>query len=195
MRVRLASDYIDRELAQNSLAIDYARGPAQLADDRVGDDLNAVDRVPSDGDTRIDFRTDTAGDQQCVSSVDLSELGPPACSNGLDDDSDGAVDASDPGCASTTDTSEKGSTIHTKTGHIDVPAVAPTREADPTGVGDAYRGGLLKGLAHGLEWEACGRLGSVAATYALEHLGGLSHAYTLDEFRGRYAKHFGPAPF
>ncbi len=90
---------------------------------------------------------------------------------------------------------EKGSTIHTKTGHIDVPAVAPSREADPTGVGDAYRGGLLKGLAHGLEWEACGRLGSVAATYALEHLGGLSHAYTLAEFRARYAKHFGPAPF
>ncbi len=90
---------------------------------------------------------------------------------------------------------DKGSTIHTKTGAFDVPAVAPSREADPTGVGDAYRGGLLKGLALGLDWEACGRLGSVAATYALEHLGGLSHAYSLDEFRERYSKHFGAAPF
>ena len=90
---------------------------------------------------------------------------------------------------------EKGSTIHTKAGATDVPAVAPSREADPTGVGDAYRGGLLKGLALGLDWEACGRLGSVAATYALEHLGGLSHAYTVDEFRARYSKHFGAAPF
>ena len=90
---------------------------------------------------------------------------------------------------------EKGSTIHTASGETHVPAVAPSREADPTGVGDAYRGGLLKGLALGLDWEACGRLGSVAATYALEHLGGLSHAYTLDEFRARYTKHFGAAPF
>jgi adenosine kinase len=36
------------------------------------------------------------------------------------------------------------------------------------------------------------RLGSVAATYALEHLGGQSHAYTWDEFRKRYEEHFGP---
>jgi adenosine kinase len=90
---------------------------------------------------------------------------------------------------------EKGSTILRATGAIDIPAVAPTREADPTGVGDAYRGGLLKGLMTGLDWESCGRIGSVAATYALEHLGGLSHAYTLDEFRKRYVQHFGPAPF
>ena len=90
---------------------------------------------------------------------------------------------------------EKGSTILRAGGATDIPAVAPTREADPTGVGDAYRGGLLKGLMTGLDWEACGRIGSVAATYALEHLGGLSHAYTLDEFRKRYVQHFGPAPF
>jgi adenosine kinase len=90
---------------------------------------------------------------------------------------------------------EKGSTILRKDGSIDIPAITPDREADPTGVGDAYRGGLLKGLMTGLDWEACGRIGSVAATYALEHLGGLSHAYTLDEFRNRYAKHFGKAPF
>ena len=35
------------------------------------------------------------------------------------------------------------------------------------------------------------RLGSVAATYALEHLGGQSHAYTWKEFQDRYAEHFG----
>ena len=38
-------------------------------------------------------------------------------------------------------------------------------------------------------------MGSVAATFALEHLGGLAHAYTLDEFRKRYEKHFGTAQF
>jgi adenosine kinase len=53
----------------------------------------------------------------------------------------------------------------------------------------------MRGLTLGLDWETCGRMGSVAATYALEHLGGLAHAYTLDEFRSRYAKHFGTAQF
>ena len=90
---------------------------------------------------------------------------------------------------------EKGSSILTRQGTVDVPSVTPSREADPTGVGDAYRGGLMRGLALGLDWETCGRMGSVAATYALEHLGGLSHAYTLDEFRKRYEKHFGKPSF
>jgi len=39
----------------------------------------------------------------------------------------------------------------------------------------------------------CARMESVAATYALEHLGGQSHAYTWGEFRDRYESHFGPA--
>src|SRR5437660_4793558 len=69
---------------------------------------------------------------------------------------------------------------------VDAPAVKPRRIVDPTGVGDAYRGGLMKGLALGLPYEVCARLGSVAATYALEHLGGESHAYTWAEFRERY---------
>ncbi|HTV03631.1 MAG TPA: carbohydrate kinase family protein [Luteitalea sp.] len=86
---------------------------------------------------------------------------------------------------------EKGSSIHLKGRQIDVP-VAPERNvADPTGVGDAYRGGLMKGLAIGADWEVCGRIGSVAATYVLEHVGGQSHAFTLDEFRERYVEAFG----
>jgi len=90
---------------------------------------------------------------------------------------------------------EKGSTILTRDGSFDVPSVKPSREADPTGVGDAYRGGLMRGLSLGLDWKTSGQMGSVAATYALEHLGGLSHAYTLDEFRKRYTEHFGTPSF
>ena len=60
----------------------------------------------------------------------------------------------------------------------DVPAVPPHRIVDPTGVGDAFRGGLMKGMALGLPYDVCARMGSVAATYALEHLGGQSHSYT-----------------
>jgi adenosine kinase len=90
---------------------------------------------------------------------------------------------------------EKGSSIITKSGQVDVPAVAPTREADPTGVGDAFRGGLLKGFAMGLPAAEAATIGSVAATYCLEHLGGTNHSYTVDEFRKRYEKHFGKPAF
>jgi adenosine kinase len=86
---------------------------------------------------------------------------------------------------------DQGSSVYTADSRADVPAVAPHRIVDPTGVGDAYRGGLMKGISLGLPTEVCARMGSVAATYALEHLGGQSHAYTWDEFRQRYEQHFG----
>jgi adenosine kinase len=87
---------------------------------------------------------------------------------------------------------EKGASIMLRDRTIEIPAVPPAAIVDPTGVGDAFRGGFMKGLAMGAGFEVCGRLGSVAATYALEHMGGSSHTYTPDEFRARYAQHFGP---
>jgi adenosine kinase len=86
---------------------------------------------------------------------------------------------------------EHGSSVIRSNARADVPAVTPHRIADPTGVGDAYRGGFLKGLAHGATDQVCAQLGSVAATYALEHLGGQSHSYSWKEFTTRYADHFG----
>lgn len=74
---------------------------------------------------------------------------------------------------------------------FDIPAVPEKRIIDPTGVGDAYRGGFMKGLASNADWETCGRMGSVAATYALEHVGGQSHTYTWQDFKERYETHFG----
>jgi len=86
---------------------------------------------------------------------------------------------------------EHGSSVITADGRTDVPAVTPRRIVDPTGVGDGFRGGFLKGLALGLPYTACARMGSVAATYVLEHLGGQSHAYTREEFSTRYEEHCG----
>jgi len=86
---------------------------------------------------------------------------------------------------------EKGASIMLRDKTIDVPAVPPWTIVDPTGVGDAFRGGFMKGLAIGADYEVCGRMGSVAAAFALEHMGGSSHAYTRDEFDARYAEHFG----
>jgi adenosine kinase len=86
---------------------------------------------------------------------------------------------------------EHGCSILERNGTTDVPAVPPHRIVDPTGVGDAFRGGFLKGMAQRASYPVCARLGSVAATYALEHLGGQSHAYTWQEFLARYEAHFG----
>ena len=86
---------------------------------------------------------------------------------------------------------EHGATVQTSSSRFDVPAVPARIVADPTGVGDAYRGGFMKGLAMGADPLVCARMGSVAATYALEHLGGQSHAYTWAEFNERYERHYG----
>jgi adenosine kinase len=85
---------------------------------------------------------------------------------------------------------EHGSTIITEADRVDVAAVTPRRIVDPTGVGDAFRGGFMKGLAVGLGYAESAQIGSVAATYALEHLGGQSHSYSLQEFLERYEAHF-----
>jgi adenosine kinase len=87
---------------------------------------------------------------------------------------------------------EKGSSILLRDRTVDTPSVPPGATVDPTGVGDAFRGGLMKGLAAGAPWETCGRLGSVAATYALEHMGGSTHRYAWPEFKARYESRFGP---
>jgi adenosine kinase len=88
---------------------------------------------------------------------------------------------------------EHGCRIVERNGRTDVTAVPPHRIVDPTGVGDAFRGGLLKGMASGASYTICAQMGSVAAAYALEHLGGMSHAYTWPQFLERYESHFGHA--
>jgi len=69
--------------------------------------------------------------------------------------------------------------------------VPPRRLADPTGVGDAYRAGLITAMCHGLPWETAGRMGSLAATYALEEHGTQLHHFTVDSFIRRYDECFG----
>ena len=90
---------------------------------------------------------------------------------------------------------EKGARVHGPGGAVvEVPAVLATRVVDPTGAGDAFRAGLLKGLALGLALPGAARLGVVCAKWAVEHLGTQEHSFTQDEFWAVYERHFGPAP-
>jgi adenosine kinase len=86
---------------------------------------------------------------------------------------------------------EKGSQICSGGLTINVPVVPARRQADPTGVGDAYRAGIIKGYLKKLSWETIGRLGSLAATYVLEEYGTQNHRYDLKEFSQRYREVFG----
>lgn len=70
------------------------------------------------------------------------------------------------------------------------PVVPPEQLIDPTGVGDAFRGGFLRGWQLNLDWETCGQIGALAATYCLEQAGTLNHEYTLTDFVTRYRRHF-----
>ncbi|MDE3091433.1 MAG: carbohydrate kinase family protein, partial [Chloroflexota bacterium] len=89
---------------------------------------------------------------------------------------------------------EQGSTIYAEGKPIDIPASRARRNLDPTGVGDAYRAGIIKGYLKKLPWETTGRLGSLAATYALEEHGTQNHRYNLSEFCQRYGEEFGETP-
>ena len=76
-----------------------------------------------------------------------------------------------------------------------VPAAKVETEAlDPTGVGDAYRAGLLRGLRIGAPWPVAGRIGSVAAVFCLEHRGPQPPRYTPGEFLARYVRNYGETP-
>lgn len=86
---------------------------------------------------------------------------------------------------------EKGSLISTKDQNISVPIASVSEIKDPTGAGDAYRAGLLKGLAMGKDIGKAAKIGAVAAAYAVEKYGTQEHSYTYEDFSKRYRENFG----
>jgi adenosine kinase len=75
-----------------------------------------------------------------------------------------------------------------------IPAARVNRSVDPTGAGDAYRGGLFAAILAGLPWEVAGRVAALCGAYALEHAGTSSHRFTPAELAVRYAENFGAEP-
>lgn len=80
----------------------------------------------------------------------------------------------------------EGSLIHHDGRRLVIPIAAPEQVTDPTGGGDAYRAGLLKGLLLDLPLDVCGRMGALAATHAIEKYGTQQHRYTPEEFVARF---------
>lgn len=74
---------------------------------------------------------------------------------------------------------------------LEVPVVETQEQADPTGVGDAFRAGFLSGLAWGLPLERCAQVGSLLATYTLETVGTQEYEISQGRFLERLAKTYG----
>lgn len=78
---------------------------------------------------------------------------------------------------------EKGSIIKTKDKIFKIPTADPKEVKDPTGAGDAYRAGFIKGLINGLDLEQTGRLASVVSVYAVENHGTQNHKFSINEIK------------
>lgn len=89
----------------------------------------------------------------------------------------------------------EGSRIYVEGKVIEVPPVKPTELIDPTGCGDAYRAGLLYGIAHGWDWVRTGRLASLLGSLKIASRGGQNHTLDRDEISTRYEACFGESLF
>jgi adenosine kinase len=85
---------------------------------------------------------------------------------------------------------EHGVDLYSGDDYLTISAIPPLEMFDPTGVGDAFRGGFLKGYMNSLTLERCGQIGVLAATYCLESLECQGHCYDLPTFIKRFREHF-----
>ncbi|MEP6941407.1 MAG: carbohydrate kinase family protein [Betaproteobacteria bacterium] len=74
---------------------------------------------------------------------------------------------------------------------LDIPSVSPAQLVDPTGCGDAYRAGLLYGIAHGWDWQRTGRLASLLGSLKIASRGGQNHVVDRERLAASYAEQFG----
>ena len=84
----------------------------------------------------------------------------------------------------------EGSHIHTGGECLHIPCVPPTAVVDPTGCGDAYRAGLLYGIAAGYDWRKTGQLASLMGSLKIASRGGQNHVASRAEIAAMYERHF-----
>jgi adenosine kinase len=89
----------------------------------------------------------------------------------------------------------EGSEIYAGGQRHDIPCVQADDIVDPTGCGDAYRAGLLYGIANALDWPTTGRLAAVMGSIKIAHRGGQNHRPSREEIAQRYTRAFGASPW
>jgi len=83
-----------------------------------------------------------------------------------------------------------GSTLYTQGKEHFIPVV-PVTLSDPTGAGDSYRAGFLSAYVRGYSPLTCCRIGTVTASFVVEHVGCQTHLPTWDAMQVRYRQNFG----
>jgi len=85
----------------------------------------------------------------------------------------------------------EGSEIYAQGQRLKIPCVKLGEVVDPTGCGDAYRSGLLYGIAKGMDWRATGQLAALMGAIKIGARGGQNHKVTRAEIEALYRRHFG----
>jgi adenosine kinase len=85
----------------------------------------------------------------------------------------------------------RGSLVYAGGKRLEIPSVQASQVVDPTGCGDAFRAGLLYGLAAGFDWPTTGRLASLLGAIKIPCRGGQNHRFTRDEIAQRYREAYG----
>jgi adenosine kinase len=85
----------------------------------------------------------------------------------------------------------QGSEIYTAGQRLQIPCVMVDDIVDPTGCGDAYRAGLLYGIAADMDWRSTGQLASLMGALKIGARGGQNHRATRSEIEALYRRHFG----
>jgi adenosine kinase len=85
---------------------------------------------------------------------------------------------------------ERGAIITTRQGETRIPAAKADRVEDPTGAGDAFRSGLIKGLVTGKDLVESARMGAVSASFSVECQGTQCHRFTEEQFWARFNANF-----
>lgn len=88
----------------------------------------------------------------------------------------------------------EGAVVKTSGGDIEIPPVPASKVVDPTGCGDAFRGGLLYGLSQGLDWPTAGRLAATMGAIKIESHGGQRHCPSRAQIEDRFMKAYGYRP-
>lgn len=85
----------------------------------------------------------------------------------------------------------QGADIYSNDQCIAIPPVPAAKVVDPTGCGDAFRGGLLFGLENDMDWETTGRLASLMGSIKITHQGPQNHQMSKDEIANQFKSAFG----
>ena len=82
---------------------------------------------------------------------------------------------------------EEGCVVTEQSFEQQIPAVKVSDAQDPTGCGDAFRSGLIKGLRLGKDLSEAAKLGATCASFCVQKKGTQEHLFSVDQFWDRFA--------